>query len=360
MQFYADMVSIVVPIYNMEKHLKRCVSSIMNQTYKNFEVILVDDGSDDNSREICRQFKLTDNRVNVILKENGGVSTARNTGLAVAKGDWVMFVDPDDFLNETIIERLLASCSNETDIVMCTCTAMIEDRHITCHFFNGNRVFANNKEKKELYKQLMDMKYGQVGEKIYTAVGVPWGKLYRMVMLKKNNITFNSELRRVQDNIFNTYAFTYAREIKYIDSPLYMYSYEHMASYFDQYRNNYAEIFLEVRKAKYQCMKSLGLLNEKDLYKYYVNETIVNQASILKYGIFHPKNPIPIPEKIKLSEKVSRLECFSIYMNFYGFSMINSIKYKMFWLLILLKMYRLICIISKIKFNQSRGVFDGR
>lgn len=349
MQANTGMVSIVVPIFNMEKCLKRCVDSILNQTYKNLEVILVDDGSEDESGKICKVYERENERVTAILKENGGVSTARNAGLDVAKGEWVMFVDPDDFLSRVIVEQLLSVCTSMTDIAICACTTLDGEKCVPCHFFEGNRVFVSNVEKKELHKQLMDMKYGQDGTKIYTAIGVPWGKLYRTSMLKEHQLTFNTALRRVQDNIFNTYAFTYAREIKYIDAPLYMYNYEHMSSYFAHFRSNYAQIFLEVRKAKYECMSNLGLLEDDDLYKFYVNETIVNQASIIKFGIFHRENPATLSEKLKFAREIGNLECFRVYMNFKGYRMINNMKYKSFWFALYIKFYYLIFLLSGMK-----------
>ena len=91
-----DLVSIVVPIYNVEKYLKKCIDSIINQTYKNIEIILVDDGSTDNCGKICDEYTKTDNRIVVIHKKNGGLSDARNAGLDIAKGKYIAFVDSDD------------------------------------------------------------------------------------------------------------------------------------------------------------------------------------------------------------------------------------------------------------------------
>src|SRR5699024_165398 len=99
--------SIIVPIYNSEKRLGRCLNSIINQSYKNIEIILVNDGSTDTSLEICNEFKKKDSRVKVINKENEGVALARNDGLLVATGDYIAFVDSDDYLDLTMYENLL-------------------------------------------------------------------------------------------------------------------------------------------------------------------------------------------------------------------------------------------------------------
>ena len=94
------LISVIVPIYNVEKYLNRCIESIVNQTYKTLEIILVDDGSPDNCPQICDEWKEKDNRIKVIHKKNGGLSDARNAGLDIAQGEYIAFVDGDDFLEE--------------------------------------------------------------------------------------------------------------------------------------------------------------------------------------------------------------------------------------------------------------------
>ena len=99
------LISIIVPIYNSESTLKRCVDSILAQTYQNFELLLIDDGSKDCSGEICKEYAQKDSRVKVFHKENGGVSSARNLGLDNARGEWVTFVDSDDWIDVYSIEN---------------------------------------------------------------------------------------------------------------------------------------------------------------------------------------------------------------------------------------------------------------
>lgn len=101
------LVSIIVPVYNVENYIERCIESIMNQTYKDLEIILVDDGSKDQSGMICDRYKLMDNRINVIHKVNGGLSDARNVGLSIASGKYISFVDSDDWIEDHMIEVLL-------------------------------------------------------------------------------------------------------------------------------------------------------------------------------------------------------------------------------------------------------------
>ena len=102
-----ELVSIIVPVYKVEKYLNRCIDSILNQTYINLEIILVDDGSPDNCGKICEEYAQKDNRVIVIHKENGGLSDARNKGLNIARGEFVSFIDSDDFIDKSMIEVLV-------------------------------------------------------------------------------------------------------------------------------------------------------------------------------------------------------------------------------------------------------------
>lgn len=143
------LVSIIVPVYNVEKYLKKCVQSIINQTYKNLEIILVDDGSSDNSGKICDEFAQKDNRIKVIHKINGGQADARNKALDIMNGEWVSFVDSDDFIDKFHIENLyLQAIKNNSDICVCGFKIVNEDyktiRSIKVKFndsLNGNLAF---------------------------------------------------------------------------------------------------------------------------------------------------------------------------------------------------------------------------
>ena len=112
------LVSVIVPVYKVEKYLDRCIKSIRNQTYKNLEIILVDDGSPDNCGAMCDEYKANDARIEVVHKANGGLSSARNAGIAVAKGDFLCFVDSDDWITEDMVDHMVAlQAQHEADIV---------------------------------------------------------------------------------------------------------------------------------------------------------------------------------------------------------------------------------------------------
>ena len=113
------LVSIIIPVYNVYQYLEKCLETVTSQTYKNIEVILVDDGSSDGSGAICDEYAERDERIKVIHKQNGGVSSARNAALEIVKGDFVCFVDADDYVIEEMIERLVNEIKKGYDIVQC-------------------------------------------------------------------------------------------------------------------------------------------------------------------------------------------------------------------------------------------------
>ena len=104
-----DLISVVIPVYNVEQYLPKCIESIMNQTYKNLEIILVNDGSTDGSQKICEEYKSIDNRIKIINKENGGLSDARNVGIDNSSGNYITFIDSDDYIDDDYVYTLYKS-----------------------------------------------------------------------------------------------------------------------------------------------------------------------------------------------------------------------------------------------------------
>lgn len=123
-----DRISIIVPVYNVEKYLDACIKSILQQTYKNIELILVDDGSTDNSPQICDSYVLKDSRIKVIHQDNQGISAARNIGIENATGEYIVFIDSDDYISENMIEKLyIALKETESDMAICNFTYVSEN-----------------------------------------------------------------------------------------------------------------------------------------------------------------------------------------------------------------------------------------
>lgn len=128
-----EKISVIIPVYKVEKYLSKCVDSVLSQTYKNLEVFLVDDGSPDNCGKICDEYAKKDERVKVIHKQNGGVSSARNAGLEVCTGDYITFVDSDDWIEPTYVEELYNAIKKyDCDVSVCGFNEVNEDGNIKC------------------------------------------------------------------------------------------------------------------------------------------------------------------------------------------------------------------------------------
>lgn len=193
------LVTIVVPVYNVEKYLEQCLNSIASQTYKEWECLVIDDGSKDNSGVICEKFAEFDCRFRVIHKENGGVSTTRNLGIKEAKGEWITFIDADDFVGETYLQGLLKPLleGNLLDFVHGGCT----------NYENGQITSVN---------QEYDYFVGYDKGKLFSSFrGLAVSKLFKIEILHQHNLFFDEEMKIAEDMAFtmdylfyvNTYAF---------------------------------------------------------------------------------------------------------------------------------------------------------
>ena len=179
-------ISVIVPVYNVEQYLPRCIDSILAQTFTDFELLLIDDGSKDKSGAICDAYARKDPRIRVFHKPNGGVSSARNMGLDNAKGEWIAFVDSDDWVNEDY----LSSFDINFDISISGYSII-----------NEQKILDVREEAVSFKKQIITADVAQNLHKfrIQTA---PWGKLYKKAIIDKYNISFPEEISYGEDSIF--------------------------------------------------------------------------------------------------------------------------------------------------------------
>ncbi len=186
-------VSIVVPIYNVERYLHRCLDSLLSQSLREIEIIAVNDGSTDNSLEILKEYTEKDKRIVLIDKENGGVFSARNEGLLATKGQYIGFVDPDDWIDKEMYEQMYETAIQEkADIVMCTYIREFGTHSKEKKFNMPEKVcYQNDKVKQEVMRRLVGpMKEEIANPELLDAWGTVWSKLYRADMIKENKITF--------------------------------------------------------------------------------------------------------------------------------------------------------------------------
>ena len=186
-----DLISIVIPVYNVKEYLTECFQSIVLQTYQNLEILIIDDGSNDGSKEICDTWRKKDKRIKVIHKKNGGLSDARNVGINNASGKYISFVDSDDYIALDMIEYLYnLLCNNNAQIAVCQESNVFE---------NGN-VIENRKLKKDklIHGNSACMREFFINETINT---VAWGKLYLLSIFKD----IRYPIGKYHEDIFTTY-----------------------------------------------------------------------------------------------------------------------------------------------------------
>lgn len=189
-----ELVNIIIPVYNVEKYLKKCLRSLQKQTYKNIEIILIDDGSTDGSPQICDKYAADDIRFRVLHKPNGGASSARNAGIDLAlesNSDYILFVDADDWLPQKAIELLMKKIyETDADFICGNMVTIFPHRTIKWRSYS-NSFFT--KEEREIFWEFM-------ADKI---VQSPCGKIYRKHLIATNHLRFNESMKAVEDALFN-------------------------------------------------------------------------------------------------------------------------------------------------------------
>ncbi len=259
------LVSIIVPVYNAENYIERCIHSIINQTYKKYELILVNDGSTDHSLEKIRKYNAI-----IINKKNGGVSSARNEGLKIATGDYIMFVDSDDWLDPHCLEQII---KNDADIIRYNAVyeyASGESEMIAEDFDDYH--YINKKDfSKDVYpKMLTGIKMNSV-----------WRNLYRRKVIE--NLYFDEDMLTAEDLIFNIDAYTKANSFLYINKPFY-----HYMQLSDGITGNGISVL-----RKYQCnirvsitlmkkLKEWNMLNISNIFLVLVRPMVITVSKLKK------------------------------------------------------------------------------
>lgn len=208
-----ELISIIVPIYNVEEYLPKCIDSIINQTYKNLEIILIDDGSTDSSPKICDEYMNKDSRIIVIHKDNGGLSSARNKGLEISKGNYVCFIDSDDYLEPTMIEELKNNMDKYNSDISC------------CNFYDIKNNIRTVRIKKNTSTEFVSRKkdkFVNIQNEYSPLTYYAWNKLYKKELF--NNIKF-PEGRLYEYTYILCDIFEQADKISFTLKPLYNYVY---------------------------------------------------------------------------------------------------------------------------------------
>ena len=205
----SNLISIIVPFYNVEQYIDRCIQSLITQTYRNIEILLVDDCSPDNTLEIGQEYAKTDSRIKILQYEkNRGLGGARNYGIQNANGEYVLFVDSDDYINEDTIEAL---CAKAIQNDLCVLEA---------NYLKEGEINTEVLPRKNYYSEKV-FSGKEYWESIPIAPVVAWNKFYRLSFLQENNIVF--KLRKFEDVAFTAEVFMKAKRVMNIDFPFYHY-----------------------------------------------------------------------------------------------------------------------------------------
>ena len=215
-----NLISVIMPIYKTEEsHLRKAIESVINQSYRELEIVLVDDGSPDQCGAICDTYAETDDRVRVIHKKNGGVSSARNCGLETVTGDYIFFVDSDDTLEENAIEILFSITKTaNSDITICSC------RHVKENNKGDENCDAEQRCLKtvESSEAVKNLSYNVHVFKELEPTAV-WGKLYKKAVVQ--NLRFNENMNIGEDFVFNYFANCNSKVVTYCNLKLYNYNF---------------------------------------------------------------------------------------------------------------------------------------
>jgi glycosyltransferase involved in cell wall biosynthesis len=305
------LVSIIIPVYNAEKYIKATVNSVLNQTYLEFELILVNDGSTDSSTEICENFTKKDNRVRNFHIKNNGPGNARNYGISVANGEYIQFIDSDDIIEADMVRQLVEKITIEkADAVICGVKKISANSNETIYSLPSRASVGKeiNKDFVKLLKQGLAF--------------APWNKLYKKAIIKENDIKFNTELLNGEDALFNIEYFSYCNKVFIYENPLYMYFHRTGSLTNRLYKDKEKTQLLIYNK----LTEFLGDVSDTNVHRevnsYYLMEFsyVIYQNSIII------KNFLDFLKKIKETRKfINSPEFMAVKQNSYPYSLIQSV-----------------------------------
>lgn len=279
------LISIIIPVYNKEEYLDRCLASVCKQTYNNIEIIIVNDGSTDSSGKIVSKWENLDSRIKYIEQKNHGVSVARNNGMQLSKGEYIYFVDADDSITSNAIETLVKKISdgNKVDIVVANYSRVINNKVIKRKSINDVLLTST------------DLRFPQVKADLFLVPSRPLAsacnKLYKTAFIKSNNVTFKSDVL-AEDRLFNLMCYINQPEILLINEYTYLYNVLDNTRSRKFAQDRYKQIFalfykLESYMKFKGCMKEYGDLLEynmlyeiDNLLQYYYKYSNSNLSSI--------------------------------------------------------------------------------
>ena len=341
---YEDLISVIVPVYNVEKYLQECLEKIINQTYKNLEIIVLDDGSTDKSPEICDSYEKKDSRIKVIHKKNEGLGITRNRGLSNARGKYVCFIDSDDFPDVNMIEKLYFSLKqNKADTCYCGYFEYYSNITYIEHMLN---VHVNSYEGQEIMDSFLLRMIGTepFEKKDFEFSMSVWHALYSLDMIKEYNICFPSERKYIsEDIIFDIDYLSKSQKVCFVKDALYYYR-----------CNNFNSLTQKIAEKEFEKIKALIDKIEQEIaaktykknYIEYTDRMFLSRVRTylkkVNLGDYSLKNKYLITKKVSNDYKVKSV------VNRYPFKY-NPIKIKIFNIALKYKLNIIIMFLFKLK-----------
>lgn len=294
------MISIIIPIYNSAKSLPNCLKSIENQTFKDIEVIMVNDGSSDTTEDICKSFVDKDSRFKYFYIENSGVSKARNFGIEKSNGEWVTFVDSDDWIESDMIAFMVSKASANIDIVG---VKPIFDKCGKTVLASLNRNFIHKKDLASFPLTILvpeaSVYYDNVVVSLEVMASV-WGKMIRKKILKDNNIRFKESLPLGEDGLFWLQCYLKCKDFVFYDKNAYHYVMSESSSNY-KYRSN----ILEINQKYYSSyMDELDKIPFSFRNEYQTLLVYRSYCNLRNLYLFHKDNSCSFQNRLKVLEKM--------------------------------------------------------
>lgn len=331
------IISIIIPAYNAEKYISKCLDSLINQTYKNLEIIVVNDGSTDNTLKILEKYASDDNRIKVLNQKNSGASQARNNALKIFSGDYLMFADADDWLDENTCESALNELiENNVDVVMWTYVREFGSLSAVKQIFDEDKIyFDKNAVSQRLHRRFLGLYKEELARPENGECIVPvWGKLYKSEVIRKANAEF-VDLKKVgscEDGLYNLEVFGFVNSAVFINKPWYHYRKDNSGSQtvsyreklYSQWQNLYEEMQSYIDCNKCPEMYQLSLYNRIAIGVFHLSLNLVHSDMTALEKIKNIKSILKEKRYIN-AYKYLELKYFPIYWKIYYF----MAKYKM-------------------------------